>query len=102
MSAIHELPVADLERLVPLETWINENRRARFVWQSGSPHLREPAGMGRWLRRHENRLTECGAVLRLGNAWRLIEPKFKAVMTEILIEESDRAKNSTKAKGKNQ
>jgi hypothetical protein len=93
------MTTGEIERLVPLDRWIWENYRTRSIWQSGSPHLREPAGMGRWLRRHEIRLTDSGAVLRLGNAWRLIEPTFKTVLFEILAEERERAQNSNK-KGK--
>src|SRR6516225_6376302 len=56
------------ERLLPLETWLHENARMRSIWRFGSPRLTGPADMGKWLRRHEARLTERGAVLRLGKA----------------------------------
>jgi hypothetical protein len=88
----------EAERLVPLDTWSHENARNRSIWQHGSPHLTEPEGMGKWLKRHEARLTERGAVIRLGNAWRVIEPAFKPVMFEILGEERDKANRN---KGKN-
>lgn len=83
--------LGDVERLVPLETWLHENAPIRAIWRSGSPRLTQPADMGKWLRRHESRLTECGAVLRLGNAWRIIEPTFRPVLFEILREERERA-----------
>jgi len=47
--------------------------------------------MGKWLKRHEARLTQRGAVMRLGNAWRIIEPHFRPVMIEILTEEREHA-----------
>lgn len=78
---------AEPERLVPLETWLHENARVRSIWRSGSPRLTCPADMGKWLRRHEARLTECGAVLRLGKAWRIVEPAFRSVLFEILAGE---------------
>lgn len=85
---------ADMERLVPLETWLHENARARSIWRSGSPRLTCPADMGKWLRRHETRLTERGAVMRLGNAWRIVEPGFRAALLEILSEEREAPKKS--------
>ncbi|MFM0363701.1 hypothetical protein [Paraburkholderia sediminicola] len=81
----------EAERLLPLETWLHENARARSIWRSGSPRLTCPADMGKWLRRHEARLTQRGAVLRLGNAWRIVEPTFRPVLFEILGEERERA-----------
>ena len=45
--------------------------------------------MNKWLRRHEERLTARGAVLRLGKAWRIIEPAFRPALFEILTEERD-------------
>lgn len=78
---------SDPERLVPLDTWIGENARSRSIWSYGSPHLTEPANMGKWLKRHEARLTKAGAVMRIGNAWRIIEPTFKPAMFAILAEE---------------
>jgi len=82
---------AETERLVPLDTWLHENARARSVWRSGSPRLTGPDDMGKWLKRHEARLTQRGAVMRLGNAWRIIEPHFRPVMIEILTEEREHA-----------
>ncbi len=79
------------DRLVPLDTWISENARSRSIWRHGSPHLMAPDGMGKWLKRHEVRLTKRGAVMRIGNAWRIIEPAFKPVMFEILTEERTKA-----------
>jgi hypothetical protein len=81
----------DLQRLLPLELWIRENARARSIWRSGSPRLRSPEDMSKWLRRHEARLTDAGAVLRLGTAWRIIEPAFRPVLFEILAEEREAA-----------
>lgn len=81
----------ELDRLVPLENWINENAHHRSIWQHGSPHLIEPAGMGKWLKRHEARLTDQGALIRLGKAWRIVEPAFKPAMFEILTEEREQA-----------
>lgn len=86
-----EFEVSEVERLVPLETWLHENARARSIWRFGSPRLTGPADMGKWLRRHEARLTERGAVMRLGTAWRIVEPAFRLVLFEILGEERDRA-----------
>jgi hypothetical protein len=79
------------ERLVPLELWLYENARKRSIWWFGSPRLTRPQDMGRWLRRHEARLTQRGAVERKGNAWRLIEPQFTKTLFEILLEERNRA-----------
>lgn len=79
------------ERLVPLNTWVHENARNRSIWKHGSPHLTEPEGMGKWLKRHEARLIERGAVMRLGKAWRIVEPAFKPFLFEILTEERNRA-----------
>ncbi|CAG4891443.1 hypothetical protein [Paraburkholderia gardini] len=86
-----ESEVVEVERLVPLETWLHENARARSIWRFGSPRLTGPAEMGKWLRRNEARLTERGAVMRLGSAWRIIEPTFLPVLFEILSEECERA-----------
>jgi hypothetical protein len=52
--------------------------------------------MAKWLKRHETRLTQRGAVMRLGNAWRIIEPHFRLVMLEILAEEREQAARKTK------
>jgi hypothetical protein len=84
-----ESEVVEVERLVPLETWLHENARARSIWRFGSPRLTGPADMGKWLRRHEARLTERGAVMRLGTAWRIVEPAFCPVLFEILGEERE-------------
>lgn len=86
-----ESETVEVERLVPLDLWLAENRRTRSIWQAGSPHLRSPDQMPRWLRRHERRLTERGAVMRLGAAWRIIEPTFRPVLFEILGEEREHA-----------
>lgn len=85
------IPDAEMERLVPLETWLYENMRMRSIWRSGSPRLTRPEDMARWLKRHEVRLTERGAVLRVGRAWRLVEPTFRAVLLQILTEEREAA-----------
>jgi hypothetical protein len=85
-----------IERLVPLETWIHENAGARSIWRFGSPRLTGPADMGKWLRRHEVRLTERGAVMRLGKAWRIIEPAFRPAMFAILSEERGAARDLNK------
>lgn len=87
----------ELQRLVPLDTWLHENARMRSIWRFGSPHLTRPEDMGKWLRRHEKRLTGCGAVLRLGNAWRIVEPAFHPVLFEILGEERDRASRTKRS-----
>ncbi|APD38427.1 hypothetical protein BK015_25065 [Burkholderia pseudomallei] len=79
----------EAERLVPLETWLYENARVRAIWRSGSPRLTGPGDMGKWLRRHEARLMERRAVLRLGKAWRIVEPGFRPVLFEILGEERE-------------
>lgn len=79
-----------IERLVPLETWLAENSRNRSIWQFGSPYLSDPDNMGKWLKRHEKTLTEQGAVLRLGKAWRIVEPRFQPVMFSILSVERER------------
>jgi hypothetical protein len=81
----------DPDRLVPLDTWINENAGRTSIWRRGSPHLTGPGAMGKWLKRHEARLTELGAVMRIGIAWRIIEPKFEPIMFSILSEESRKA-----------
>lgn len=86
-----ETGVAEIQRLVPLDTWLHENARARSIWRFGSPRLTGPADMGKWLRRHEARLTERGAVMRLGTAWRIVEPTFLPVLFEILTEERELA-----------
>lgn len=88
-----ESVAVEVERLVPLETWLHENARARSIWRFGSPRLTGPADMGKWLRKHEARLTERGPVMRLGTAWRIIEPTFCPVLFEILGEERERASN---------
>jgi hypothetical protein len=80
-----------LDRLVPLDLWLYEHARKRSIWLFGSPRLRSPQDMGRWLRRHEAQLTRRGAVERKGNAWRLIEPTFTKVMFEVLLDERNRA-----------
>ncbi|MFL9952801.1 hypothetical protein PQR65_05240 [Paraburkholderia nemoris] len=85
------LPEVAIERMLTLELWLHENRRMRSIWRFGSPHLTGPDNMARWLKRHEKRLAERGAVLRLGNAWRIIEPVFQPAMFEILGEERDAA-----------
>jgi len=82
---------SDPERLVPLNTWLSENARNRSIWRYGSPRLTEPAGMSRWLKHHEARLTKAGAAMRIGNAWRIIEPTFEPAMFEILAEERAKA-----------
>jgi len=82
---------ADLQRWMPLQLWLAENASKRSIWRFGSPRLTGPENMPRWLRRHETRLTKRGAVLRLGNAWRLIQPGFESAMFEILREERERA-----------
>lgn len=82
---------SDPERLVPLDTWLAENARSQSIWRHGSPHLAGPDNMGKWLKRHEARLTKAGAVLRIGNAWRIVEPVFKPAMFEILTEERAKA-----------
>lgn len=86
-----DVQVDDPDRLVPLDTWVGENSRNRSIWRHGSPHLMAPDGMGKWLKRHEARLTERGAVMRIGKAWRIVEPAFKPVMFSILTEERDKA-----------
>jgi len=83
---------ADLQRWVPLQLWLAENARKRSIWRFGSPRLTGPENMPRWLRRHEDRLTKSGAVMRLGNAWRLIQPGFESAMFEILAEERERGR----------
>jgi hypothetical protein len=85
------LPEVAIERMLTLELWLHENRRMRSIWRFGSPRLTGPDNMARWLKRHEKRLTERGAVMRLGNAWRIIEPAFRPVLFEILTEERDAA-----------
>lgn len=77
---------APLQRLVPLETWVYENANVRAIWWT-SPRLTSPADMGRWLRRHEQRLTSRGALLRMGRAWRIVEPVFRTELFAILGEE---------------
>ncbi|MDN7925698.1 hypothetical protein [Burkholderia vietnamiensis] len=78
------------QRLVPLDTWLHENARMRSIWRFGSPRLTSPDDMAKWLKRHEARLTERGAVLRLGNAWRIVEPAFRSMLLEILGEKRER------------
>jgi len=80
----------ELQRLVPLALWAHENARVRSIWRFGSPHLTGPEDMNKWLRRHEARLTERGAVMRIGTAWRIVEPEFRPVLFEILAEERER------------
>ncbi|NML99641.1 hypothetical protein HHL24_17075 [Paraburkholderia sp. RP-4-7] len=58
----------EIQRQVPLDTWLHENAGARTIWRFGSPRLIDPADTGKWLRRHEARLTVRGAVMRLGAA----------------------------------
>lgn len=87
--------LGDVERLVPLETWLHENARMRSIWRFGSPRLTGPADMPKWLKRHEKRLAEAGAVMRLGKAWRIVEPAFRPAMFEILAEERERAQQRT-------
>lgn len=82
---------AGFERLVPVELWIEENIGMASIWRSGSPRLTGPENLRSWLRRHEMRLTERRAVIRIRNAWRIIEPTFRPVMLEILGEERDAA-----------
>ncbi|MEM5277474.1 hypothetical protein VSR17_20840 [Cupriavidus taiwanensis] len=84
----------DVVRLVPLETWLYENDRRLSIWLFGSPRLRTPDDMGKWLRRHEAILTARGAVERLGNAWRIVEPLFEPVLFEILRQERERTTRS--------
>lgn len=91
-----ETGVAEIQRLVSLDMWLYENARARSIWRFGSPRLTGSADMGKWLRRHEARLTERGAVMRLGTAWRIVEPTFRPVLFEILAEERERATPPTK------
>jgi hypothetical protein len=81
-----------IRRLVPLATWQYQNRHVMRVWTMRSPNMSGPESLLRWLGRHEARLTEGSAVMRLGNAWRLIEPGFSEVMRSILAEERARAK----------
>jgi hypothetical protein len=80
-----------VQRWVPLNLWLAENARKNSIWRYGSPRLSGPENMSRWLKRHEVRLTQRGAVMRLGNAWRLIQPGFESAMFEILKEERERA-----------
>lgn len=79
------------QRLVPLDTWTHENARNLSIWWHGSPHLTGPDGMGKWLKRHEAALTERGDLLRIGIAWRIIEPTFKPIMFTLLTGERDKA-----------
>ncbi len=81
-----------IRRLVPLATWLHLNRHVMRVWTMRSPNMIGPESLPRWLRRHEARLTEAGAVMRQGNAWRLIESEFSEAMRGILAEERERAK----------
>lgn len=55
---------AEVQRLVPLELWLRENARMRSIWRFGSPRLRGPDDMSKWLRRHDQRLTERDAAAR--------------------------------------
>lgn len=91
MSAVTD---GTIRRLVPLALWLHQNRHALQAWTMRSPHLYGPEGMPRWLRRHEKRLTEAGAVMRHGNAWRLIEPGFTEAMRGILAEERSKGKKA--------
>jgi hypothetical protein len=93
MSTIETAPdgAAYVERLVSVDLWVFENRRAHSVWCSGSPKLRCADDFTKWIRRHEARLTERGAMLRLGNARRLVEPAFRPLLLAILAEERDAA-----------
>lgn len=68
-------------RLVPLDTWIYENRHVLRAWRStwyaaGKHSVSGPDNVPRWLRRHEKRLTAAGVVMRIGKAWRLIESRL--------------------------
>ncbi|HDR9080670.1 TPA: hypothetical protein QDA98_003263 [Burkholderia vietnamiensis] len=81
----------ETQRLVPLDTWLHENARMRSIWRFGSPRLTRPDDMAKWHKRHKARLTERGAVLRLGNAWRIVEPAFRPMLLEILGEKRERA-----------
>jgi len=87
------------ERLVPLDTWVDENARKLSIWKHGSPFLIAPQGMGKWVKRHEAGLAKRVAVIRVGNAWRIVEPAFKPVLIEILTEERN-WKNQRKASRK--
>jgi len=87
-----------IQRLVPLDTWLHENARMRSIWRFGSPRLTGPGDMPKWLRRQETRLAERGAVMRLGTAWRIVEPAFRPVLLEILGEERDHAARALEPK----
>lgn len=85
-----------VQRLIPLDTWIYENRYVLSAWlgvwyRSGRHSVSGPDNVPRWIRRHEKRLTEAGAVMRKGNAWRLIEPGCTEALRAILTEECERA-----------
>ena len=101
MTGSHEI-AAEAERLVSAATWAHENSSVRAIWRSGSPHLSGPANLGKWLRRHEARRTESGAVLRLGNAWRIVEPAFTPVLLEIPAKEYARPAGGKQRKGARQ
>lgn len=88
-----------ISRLVPLDTWIYENRHMLRKWLSvwyaaGTHSVSGPNNVPRWLRRREKRLTEAGAVMRVGKAWRLIEPGCTEALRAILDEEIGRKRSS--------
>jgi len=88
--------MSDVQRLVPLDTWMFENRDLLLMWRgawyrAGSHSVSGPDNVPRWIKRHEKRLTEAGAVMRKGNAWRLVEPGCTEALRGILAEECDRA-----------
>lgn len=88
-------PPPQVQRWVPLETWIHENRLMLLAWRkvwfgAGTHSVSGPDNVPRWIRRHEKRLTDAGAVMRKGNAWRLIEPGCTDALRTILTEECER------------
>lgn len=94
----------EIHRLVPIETWIHENRYMLRAWRgvwfgAGTDNVSGPDNVPRWVRRHEKRLTEAGAVARQGNAWRLIEPGCTEALRAILTEECERASRKGPRKG---
>ena len=97
-ESMDDAPDATTERLVPLSTWVHEKTSIRAISRSGGPHLIGPDDMGKWLKRHEARLIERGTGLRLGNAWRIVEPGFRSVSFEILAEEREQAARKTARK----
>lgn len=93
-----------VQRLIPLETWIFENRYMLRAWRgvwfgAGTHNVSGPDNVPRWIRRHEKRLTEAGAVMRKGNAWRLIEPGITEALRAILTEECEHSMRKTSRKG---